>query len=69
MRWIDSAYPFKRTAAPGRGAYSVQDHTLLFAYDDGRRFPIAFPGIGYQKSNPSPATLEMSHNDDTLKRQ
>ena len=27
MRLIDSAYPFKLTAAPGRGTYSVKDHT------------------------------------------
>lgn len=62
-------YPFKLTAAPGRGTYSVKDHTLLFSYDDGRRFPVAFPGHGYDKSDPSPAKLEMSWNADTLKRQ
>ena len=62
-------YPFKFTAPPGRGTYSVKDHTLLFSYADGRRFPVAFPGIGYQKSDPSPAKLEMSYNDDTLERQ
>src|SRR5688572_18631616 len=38
-------YPYTLTAAPGRGSYSVKDHTLLFSYDDGRRFPVAFPGI------------------------
>jgi hypothetical protein len=63
-----AAFPFKLTAPPGRGSYSVKDHTILFSYDDGRRFPVAFAGHGYDKSNPSPPTLEMSWNDDTLKR-
>jgi hypothetical protein len=62
-------YPFPLTAAPGRGTYSVKDHTILFAYDDGRRYPLAFPGQGYDKSSPSPPTLEMGYNADTLKKQ
>ena len=61
-------YPFKLTALPGRGTYAVRDYTVLFAYDDGRRYPVAFPGIGYEKTNPGPAKLEMGFNSDTLKR-
>ncbi len=55
--------------APGSGSYEVKDYTIHFNYTDGRKIKIGFPGIGYDKSNPSPATLRMSFNEDPMTRQ
>lgn len=53
---------------PGSGRYEVKDFSVIFTYTDGRRFRIAFLGVGYDRSNPRPATLTMSSNEDPLTR-
>ncbi len=53
---------------PGSGTYEVKDYTITFNYTDGRKIKIAFLGSEYDKSNPSPAVLRMSHNEDPLNR-
>jgi hypothetical protein len=53
----------------GSGTYEVKDFTITFNYTDGRKIKIAFPGTNYDKSNLSPATLEMSFDENTLTRQ
>lgn len=55
--------------APGSGTYEVKDYSVVFTYSDGRRIKLAFLGAEYTKSNPSPATLRMSFNEDKLTRQ
>lgn len=55
--------------ATGTGTYAVRDYSVLFTYSDGRKVKIAFLGVDYNKSNPSPATLMMSFNEDKLVRQ
>jgi hypothetical protein len=54
--------------APGSGTYEVRDYTVLFTYSDGRRIKLAFLGAEYSRSNPSPASLLMSFNEDKLIR-
>jgi hypothetical protein len=54
--------------APGSGTYEVKDYTINFNYSDGRKIKLAFLGADYNKSNPSPATLLMSFNEDKLIR-
>lgn len=54
--------------APGSGTYQVKDYTVTFNYTDGRKIKLAFTGIGYDKNDPSPATLMLSYNDDKLTR-
>ncbi len=54
---------------PGSGNYTVKDFTVTFNYTDGRKVKIAFLGTDYDKSNPSPATLRMSFNEDPMNRQ
>lgn len=54
---------------PGSGNYTVKDFTVTFNYTDGRKVKIAFFGTDYDKSNPSPATLRMSFNEDPMNRQ
>ena len=54
---------------PGSGNYTVKDFTVTFNYTDGRKVKIAFFGTDYDKSNPSPATLRMSFNEDPMTRQ
>ncbi len=54
---------------PGSGIYEVKDHTITFHYTDGRKIKIAFLGAEYSRSNPSPATILMSSNEDRLVRQ
>jgi hypothetical protein len=54
---------------PGSGSYSVKDFTVTFNYSDGRKIKLAFLGSGYDKNNPSPPILWMSHNHDPLTRQ
>jgi hypothetical protein len=61
-------YPFKITAQPGSGSYAVKDYTIALDYNDGRRFRIAFPGEGYDKTNPSPATLTPGFSEQVLQR-
>jgi len=53
----------------GSGTYEVRDYSVLFSYSDGRRIKLAFLGAEYSRSNPSPATLLMSFNEDKLIRQ
>ncbi|HAF13884.1 MAG TPA: hypothetical protein DCK93_15285 [Blastocatellia bacterium] len=53
----------------GSGTYEVKDYSVLFTYSDGRKIKIAFLGVDYARSNPSPATLMMSFNEDQLVRQ
>ncbi len=53
----------------GSGTYEVKDFTITFNYTDGRKIKIAFPGTEYDKSNPSPKTLQMSYDENTLTRQ
>lgn len=54
---------------PGSGTYYVKDYTITFNYSDGRKIKIAFLGSEYDKTNPSPAVLRMSSNEDPLMRQ
>ena len=54
---------------PGSGTYDVKDFSITFNYSDGRKIKIAFPGTEYDKTNPSPATLQMSYDENTLTRQ
>ena len=56
-------------STPGSGTYEVLNNTILFNYTDGRKIRLAFIGTGYEKSNSSPPTLQMSYADDTLTRQ
>lgn len=63
---IDCTNP---AAAPGSGTYEVKDYSVIFNYSDGRKIKLAFLGAEYTKSNPSPATLLMSYNEDKLVRQ
>ena len=56
-------------AKAGSGTYEVKNHTIHFNYTDGRKVKIAFLGTGYDKSNPSPATLRMSYDDNPMNRQ
>lgn len=63
--YIDCLNP---ALAPGSGNYEVRDYSVLFSYSDGRKIKIAFLGVDYA-SNPSPATLMMSFNEDKLVRQ
>jgi len=53
----------------GSGTYTVKDYSIMFTYSDGRNVKIAFLGVDYNRSNPSPATLMMSFNEDKLVRQ
>ncbi len=64
--YIDCLNP---ALAPGSGSYEVRDYSVLFSYSDGRKIKIAFLGVDYARSNPSPATLMMSFNEDKLVRQ
>jgi hypothetical protein len=54
---------------PGSGIYEVKDYSVIFNYTDGRKIKIAFIGTDYEKNNPSPATLTLSFNEDSLKKQ
>ena len=54
---------------PGSGTYEAKEFSVLFNYADGRKIRIAFLGVEYDRSNPSPATLMMSFNEDELIRQ
>ncbi len=54
---------------PGSGTYEVKNYSILFNYSDGRKIKIAFLGTGYDKSNPSPAKLQMSFDENVLTRQ
>lgn len=54
---------------PGSGTYEVKNHSLILNYTDGRKIKIAITGSGFDKNNPSPATLTLSFNEDVLKRQ
>lgn len=53
----------------GSGTYEVKDYTITFNYTDGRKVKIAFLGTEYDKTNPSPKTLQMSYDENTLTRQ
>ena len=58
--------PFNITKEPGSGTYFVKDFTLVFNYSDGRHVQVVFMGAGYDRKAPSPATLTLSFNHDTL---
>ncbi len=58
--------PYNITKEPGSGTYKVKDFTLVFNYTDGRTLQLVFMGEGYDKKNPSPATLTLSFNNDTI---
>jgi hypothetical protein len=53
---------------PGSGTYEVKNYSILFTYTDGRKIKLAFMGTGYDKTNPSPSTLLMSFDENTLTR-
>ena len=53
---------------PGSGSYTVQDYTITFNYNDGRKIKIAFLGTEYDINNQSPAVLRMSNNEDPMTR-
>ena len=54
---------------PGAGTYEVKNYSVIFNYTDGRKIKLAFLGTDYDKKNQSPATLTMSSNEDTMKKQ
>ncbi|HSU66133.1 MAG TPA: hypothetical protein VLJ39_04650, partial [Tepidisphaeraceae bacterium] len=60
---------FSVADAPGGGTYTVRDYTITFRYGDGRIYRLAYPGIKYDKADPSPAQLTVSYNDDALTKQ
>ena len=64
--YVDCVNP---APAAGSGTYEVKDYSVLFNYSDGRKIKIAFLGVNYSRTNPSPATLMMSFNEDELVRQ
>jgi hypothetical protein len=64
--YVDCINPAPPT---GSGTYAVKDYSIVFTYSDGRKVKIAFLGVNYSRSNPSPATLMMSFNEDKLIRQ
>ena len=53
----------------GSGKYSIKDYTIIFNYDDGRELRIAFPGLDFNTSDPSPSKLILSFNNDILVKQ
>jgi hypothetical protein len=53
----------------GSGNYSINDYSIIFNYDDGRKIVLAFLGAGYNKADASPATIRMSYNEDPLTKQ
>jgi hypothetical protein len=61
--------PFSIVRSPGSGTYSVKDHTVTFRYDDGRTYLLAFPGVGYDKTDSSPRQFSLGMNEDELRRQ
>ncbi len=63
---VDCLNPAKE---PGNGTYEVKNYSVVFNYADGRKLKIAMMGNDYNKSNPSPATLVLSFNEDLLRRQ
>ena len=64
--YVDCLNP---AVTPGSGTYEVKDFSVLFNYSDGRKIKIAFLGVDYARSNPSPPTLMMSFNEDKLVKQ
>jgi hypothetical protein len=60
---------YHTTRKPGQGTYEVRNYTIVFTYDDGRRFTSAFLGLTYKRGDRTPAALTLGFNDDTLKRQ
>jgi hypothetical protein len=58
--------PFDITEKTGSGTYKVKDFTLIFDYTDGRHLQLAFMGEGYDKKDPSPKSLTLSFNNDTI---
>jgi hypothetical protein len=65
-----SLYKLKSmTGKPGEGTYEVKNYTFYFHYSDGREFSTAYLGGGAAKGDLKPATLTLSFNHDTLKRQ
>jgi hypothetical protein len=57
---------FNITAKTGSGIYEIKNYTLVFKYSDGRRVQMVFTGNGFDRKNPSPKSLTLSFNDDTL---
>ena len=57
---------FNITVKPGNGIYEIKNYTLVFKYSDGRRVQFVFTGNGFDRKNPSPKSLTLSFNDDTL---
>ena len=57
---------FNITAKPGNGTYEIKNYTLVFRYSDGRKVQMVFTGNGFDRKNPSPASLTLSFNDDIL---
>ena len=54
---------------PGSGTYEVKNFSVMFNYTDGRKIKIAFLGTDYELSNPSPASIRMSFDDNAMYRQ
>lgn len=57
---------FNITAKPGNGTYEIKNYTLVFRYSDGRKVQMVFTGNGFDRKNPSPASLTLSFNNDIL---
>jgi hypothetical protein len=59
---------FNVTAKPGSGTYYIKTYTIVFKYSDGRTVQITFDGNGFDRKNPSPASLNLSFNNDIIYR-
>ncbi|MBA2250970.1 MAG: hypothetical protein H0W12_12360 [Chitinophagaceae bacterium] len=57
---------FNITAKSGSGTYKIKNYTLVFTYTDGRKFQMVFTGNGFDRKNPSPASLTLSFNNDIV---
>jgi hypothetical protein len=54
---------------PGSGKYVVNDYSIVFNYNDGRKIVLAFLGAEYNIKDKQPASLRMSSNEDPMTRQ
>lgn len=63
--WI---YPYRLSDQPGEGTYEIKNFTIIFHYDDGRRFQLSFSGLGYTKGDLSPAELRLGIEDQVVTR-
>jgi hypothetical protein len=67
LKYVDHwIYPFRVSDQPGDGSYAVTNFTIVFRYADGRLLRLPFSGLGLTAGDPSPATLYIGTEDDSL---